>query len=349
MKPERMTILTVDDTPANIRLLMHYLEKQGYKVITAEDGFEGFKSAIQYKPDLILLDVMMPGTDGYEVCELLKAEEETKDIPVVFLTAKTDAEDKVRGFELGAVDYITKPFKLVEISTRVENLLQLKYYRKLAGLYQNLIKNLIPPASVGTLAAGQNPGAAMKNGPPDEEARVLKKIQEYGSDLAYATGAVPANDFFEAIEDLVQNDPFKVVHFKADKDEEGLTVSGKIGDITQSLLNIIYNTVEINSGNGTFHASISQGPIPEEFLSLVPPDNQSEAFLHIGLQQREPVEKVPALSLDEKGFYLVDDQIEAGYGFTAASRTIQSLGGWLDLRCEAPSGFRAVLYTPIKA
>ncbi|MBN1893281.1 response regulator [bacterium] len=349
MKPERMTILTVDDTPANIRLLMHYLEKQGYKVITAEDGFEGFKSAIQYKPDLILLDVMMPGTDGYEVCELLKAEEETKDIPVVFLTAKTDAEDKVRGFELGAVDYITKPFKLVEISTRVENLLQLKYYRKLTGLYQNLIKNLIPPASVGSLASGQEPGAPAKKEAPDPETRVLKRIQEYGSDLAYATGAIPANDFLEAIEDLVQNDPFKVVHFQADKNEDGVIVSGKIGDITQSLLNIIYNAVEINGGSGTFHASISQGPVPESLQVFIPAENQAYPFLNIGLEQKEPVEKVPVLSLDEKGFYLVDDQIEAGYGFTAASRTLKSLGGWLDLSCEAPSGFRASLFIPVKA
>jgi len=126
MKSKHKTILTVDDTPANIRLLTHYLEKQGYEVITAEDGFEGFKAAIQYHPDLVLLDIMMPGTDGYEVCELLKAEEETKDIPVVFLTAKADVEDKVKGYELGAVDYITKPFNLVEIATRVQTQLDLK-------------------------------------------------------------------------------------------------------------------------------------------------------------------------------------------------------------------------------
>jgi DNA-binding response OmpR family regulator len=130
MRPETKTILTVDDTPANIRLLTHYLEKQGYRVLTAEDGFEGFKAAIHHHPDLILLDIMMPGTDGYEVCELLKAEEETRDIPVVFLTAKADVEDKVKGFELGAADYITKPFNLVEIAARVQNQLELKYLQK---------------------------------------------------------------------------------------------------------------------------------------------------------------------------------------------------------------------------
>jgi len=136
MKPENMTILTIDDTPSNIRLLTHYLEKQGYGVLTAEDGFEGFKAAIKHKPDLVLLDVMMPGTDGYEVCELLKAEEETKDIPVMFLTAKADVEDKIRGFELGAVDYITKPFNLIEISTRVKTQLTLKHLQALHASYK---------------------------------------------------------------------------------------------------------------------------------------------------------------------------------------------------------------------
>jgi CheY-like chemotaxis protein len=130
MKPESMTVLTIDDTPANIHLLTHYLEKEGYNVITAEDGFEGFKAAIKYHPDLILLDVMMPGTDGFEVCELLKADEETRDIPVVFLTAKADFEDRIKGFELGAVDYINKPFHLKEIAARVHTQLSRKYLQE---------------------------------------------------------------------------------------------------------------------------------------------------------------------------------------------------------------------------
>jgi CheY-like chemotaxis protein len=130
MKPENFTILTVDDTPANIQLLTHYLEKQGYRVISAEDGFEGFKAAIQYQPDLVLLDVMMPGTDGYEVCELLKAEESTRNIPVMFLTAKADMEDRGRGFEMGAADYITKPFHLKEIATRINTQVTLKILRE---------------------------------------------------------------------------------------------------------------------------------------------------------------------------------------------------------------------------
>ena len=149
MKPENMTILTVDDTPANIRLLTHYLEKQRYQVITAEDGFEGFKAAIQYHPDLVLLDVMMPDTDGYEVCELLKAEEETKDIPVVFLTAKTEVEDRIKGFELGAADYITKPFNLTEISTRVETQLKLKTLQETNLHYRRVWTELQSLANMG--------------------------------------------------------------------------------------------------------------------------------------------------------------------------------------------------------
>ncbi|MBN2414466.1 response regulator [bacterium] len=151
MTPEHMTILTVDDTPANIRLLTHYLHKQGYKVLTAEDGFEGFKAAIQHKPDLILLDVMMPGTDGYEVCELLKTEEETRDIPVVFLTAKAEVEDRIKGFEMGAVDYITKPFNLTEIATRVRTQLELRYFQQQNRRLLKIINDSGPYFSLGVL------------------------------------------------------------------------------------------------------------------------------------------------------------------------------------------------------
>ncbi len=152
MTPEHMTILTVDDTPANIRLLTHYLHKQGYRVITAEDGFEGFKAAIKHKPDLILLDVMMPGTDGYEVCELLKTEEETRDIPVVFLTAKAEVEDRIRGFEMGAMDYITKPFNLTEIATRVQTQLELCYLKQQNRRYSAAFDQSSSLLSMGILA-----------------------------------------------------------------------------------------------------------------------------------------------------------------------------------------------------
>lgn len=120
------TILVVDDTPDNLSLMRELLRKD-YQVQLANGGERALKlAAMQPQPDLILLDIMMPVMDGYEVCRRLKADAATRDIPVVFLTAKADVEDEKRGLELGAVDYITKPISPPVVLARVKIHLALK-------------------------------------------------------------------------------------------------------------------------------------------------------------------------------------------------------------------------------
>ena len=120
------TILVVDDTPDNLSLMRELLRKD-YQVQLANGGERALKlAAMQPQPDLILLDIMMPVMDGYEVCRRLKADAATRDIPVVFLTAKVDVEDENRGLELGAVDYITKPIRTTVVLARVKLHLALK-------------------------------------------------------------------------------------------------------------------------------------------------------------------------------------------------------------------------------
>ncbi len=123
---ERKTILIVDDTPDNISLLSGLL-KESYKIKVATNGHKALKIACSdTQPDLILLDIMMPEMDGYEVCTRLKADEITREIPVIFLTAMSQAEDEQKGLELGAVDYITKPISPSILIARVNTHLQLK-------------------------------------------------------------------------------------------------------------------------------------------------------------------------------------------------------------------------------
>ena len=114
-------ILMVDDRPENLRLLYQLLSKRGYKVRPTRDGQLALKFALSNPPDLILLDIMMPGMDGYQVCEQLKACPQTKDIPVIFISALNEVFDKVKAFSVGAVDYISKPFEIAEVVARVEN------------------------------------------------------------------------------------------------------------------------------------------------------------------------------------------------------------------------------------
>jgi len=120
------TILIVDDTPANIRILMETL-KSDYKIKTAINGENALKSAVsKNRPDLILLDIMMPGINGFEVCRRLKENPETSDIPIIFITVKSHVEDETRGFELGAADFITKPFSAPVVKARVKTHLSLQ-------------------------------------------------------------------------------------------------------------------------------------------------------------------------------------------------------------------------------
>lgn len=116
---QKGTVLIVDDHPVNIRLLEKILAADGYRTLAAESGPDGRKLAASRLPDLILLDIMMPGESGFESCEKLKKDPQTAHIPVVFLSAKTDTESKVTGLTLGAVDYMTKPFDKKEVLARV--------------------------------------------------------------------------------------------------------------------------------------------------------------------------------------------------------------------------------------
>ena len=119
MNAPKPRILVVDDTPANLRLLSDALEPQGYEILAAPSGHAALRIAARAQPDLILLDVMMPGQNGLEVCRELQADDATRAIPVIFITARTEAESVVDGFRVGAVDYITKPFRDAEVLSRV--------------------------------------------------------------------------------------------------------------------------------------------------------------------------------------------------------------------------------------
>ena len=123
-------ILIVDDTPANLNVLSAILGKRGYRVRPAINGTLALKAAQKAAPDLILLDVQMPGLDGYEVCRQLKDDPQTRAIPVIFISALDDVLDKVEAFQIGGVDYITKPFQIEEVLARVENQLALHQQRE---------------------------------------------------------------------------------------------------------------------------------------------------------------------------------------------------------------------------
>lgn len=124
------SIVIVDDSPDNLRLLVGILHERGYKVRPAPNGDRALATVRKNPPDLILLDIMMPGKNGYEVCQELKADNQAKDIPVIFLSALNEVFDKVKAFRAGGVDYITKPFQVEEVLARVHTHLKLRVQQK---------------------------------------------------------------------------------------------------------------------------------------------------------------------------------------------------------------------------
>jgi signal transduction histidine kinase len=162
------TILVVDDNPTNIQVLFDVLSQIGYRVAIAKSGEAALQRLQSYQPDLILLDVMMPGIDGFETCQRLKADPIAQDIPVIFMTALSDSVDKVKGLSLGAVDYITKPIQHEEALARIRVHLQLSNAQKsleqrtaeLSQALDNLKKSQIhmvqseKMSSLGQLVAG---------------------------------------------------------------------------------------------------------------------------------------------------------------------------------------------------
>lgn len=126
LTPTKHSLLIVDDTPTNLDVLVDFFIEHNFEVFVATDGESALEQLAHIQPDLILLDIMMPGLDGFETCQRIKAQERLKDIPVIFMTALSDTTDKVQGFQVGAVDYITKPIQHEEVLARVNTHMQLR-------------------------------------------------------------------------------------------------------------------------------------------------------------------------------------------------------------------------------
>lgn len=139
-------ILVVDDEKDILKLLQYNLEREGYQVLCAKTGEEGLETVRSKRPDLLILDIMMPGIDGLEVCKILRANKDSKNIPILMLTAKSSEVDQVLGLELGATDYISKPFSVKVLLARVKNIFR----------NQEIKKDEIPLIRAGELVIDQD-------------------------------------------------------------------------------------------------------------------------------------------------------------------------------------------------
>jgi serine phosphatase RsbU (regulator of sigma subunit) len=197
--PTKGNILVVDDTPANLRLLSGMLADQGYKVRPVINGQMALTAAQAASPDLILLDINMPEMNGYEVCERLKADGRTREIPIIFISALDAIEDKVKAFNVGGVDYVTKPFQFEEVLARVETHLALrKLQRQLQEANKRFEKELV--------LAGRVQDSFLPNKLPDfpgwQLAVTLKPARETSGDF-YDINPLPNGEVGILVADVV--------------------------------------------------------------------------------------------------------------------------------------------------
>jgi DNA-binding response OmpR family regulator len=166
------TILVIDDEPELVKLLDYNLTKAGYLVLSAKDGENGLAAARKHAPDAIILDVMMPGLDGWEVCKRLRTDPSTSALPILMLTAKAEEGDRVLGLELGADDYVTKPFGVRELLARVKALLRRS---EIATASPEVIKSgkIVIDSSRRTVTVGGKPVALTAT-----EFNLLKSLAE---------------------------------------------------------------------------------------------------------------------------------------------------------------------------
>lgn len=187
-------VLVVDDVRSNVQLLVEAL-KGDYRISVALDGETALKAVRESHPDIVLLDIVMPGLDGYEVLRRLRAAPETRELPVMFLSSLEEAADKVKGFELGANDYLTKPFEILEVKARVRSLLKAKAYADAvkAALERDLA--IAREIQMGILPSDLTP---CTDGTGLDVAALLEPAQQVGGDLYLAHRTAPDHVFVAA-------------------------------------------------------------------------------------------------------------------------------------------------------
>lgn len=360
-------ILVVDDQPVNITLMQKKLEREGMTVVSATSGDECLRLVAEEKPDLILLDVMMPGMDGTEVCAALKEHPETSSIPVIFLTANTSKKDIIQGLGVGAVDYITKPVDLEETMARVRA--QLRYHEI---FQQNLeltrrLSEARRAAAIGALSQGishnlnnllgviygylelakvnvQKPDLVRKHLDKIEEAvtrmtRVIRQVTTVSTKMQISLLPIATEKLIaSAVERFRTDHPFPV-DIEVHNDAGSAPALANVEVFEDALTKIITNAVE------------SYGATP-------PPDAKVE--IETELREREGRAVVEFRVLDRgngldprvrdhvfEPFVSTKSTVGVGMGLTIARHGIRNLGGEILLKDRPGGGALAVFHIPL--
>jgi len=371
----QQVILLVDDNAQNLKVLYETLVMTGHKLLVANSGQKALTILDDTPVDLILLDIMMPDMDGFEVCERFKAEEKNKDVPVIFLSALDDLDAKVRGFEVGAVDYITKPFQAPEVIARVRTHLRLRHLewqQALVDARQQIehqreqLAQVARLATLGEMAAGiaheiNQPLTAIAN----YASVSLRLLAKPSIDMALLSGTLQK---LEAQTHRASSVVQRVRNFA--RQPVGSVLELDIPDLVRNT--VIFAEVEIHRLKGKLNVEIEPGlpklfsnpvQIQQVILNLI--RNAMEASLDAGIEapvnlrvrrmgillQIVVEDSGPGLRADiaEKLFepFNTSKKEGMGVGLSLCQSLIQALGGRLSYRPNLPQGCRFIIELPL--
>ena len=365
-------ILVVDDTPIDVLLLSRLLRQEGYAVLGAEDGTSGYNLAVAQQPDLILLDVMMPGQDGYGVCRSLKENELTENIPVIFVTARAETIDKVTGLNAGGVDYVTKPFQSTEVMARIRTHLRLKAMHEENLEHHRAILQLQRMASVTALTHGiahdVNNLVEVVTGHIDMIKSNLHhdhKAHQYtdealeasqrASDLAKellmyikaGSNAISDIDIQELLGKMLilyGNGDLSKAHVDIQTSQDIPKIQANAEQILQALSHIFVNSREATPDDGVITISVDTGQLPSNVICNGS-DSATETYVIVSISDT-------GSGMDEEMIRKIFDpfftakQAGAGLGLSAASSIIKKHKGAISVESKPGEGSTFYMYLP---
>jgi CheY-like chemotaxis protein len=363
-------ILVVDDQPINVQLLKRKLERGGLEVSTANNGLEALEQVKAHKPDLILLDLMMPDMDGIEVCQRLQASSETRSIPVIFVTARTTKESKLEGLAVGAVDYITKPIDLDETVARVQTQLRFAAINRENLELQRRLEESRRAATIGAVAQGI---AHNLNNLLGVVIGYLDLIKGgFDKPSVVRKNAQNVDDAIQRIVGIIRQLSTLVVKSRPDLTRVPLkrVIEGGIrrfhSDYKLTAGVVVYNPfeeLEIDTNIETVEEVLSKVLINawEAYPENTSPDKRPIS-IHTRLFDKPRGEKMLEVRIDDSGSGIADEirermfepfvsskrTVGVGMGLTVARHSLRSVGGEVTLVPRQGGGASAILVHPIR-
>lgn len=362
-------ILVVDDQPVNVQLLRRKLEREGMEVIPAARGLDALELAARHRPDLILLDVMMPDLSGFEVCHRLKQSVGTRSIPVIFITARTSKESKLEGLGVGAVDYITKPIDLDETLARVQT--QLRFVamnQELLGLQRRLAESR-RAASIGAITQGishnlnnllgvvigyvdlikthyDRPELVQKNAQAVDEAigRIVSILRQLSSIAVKSRFSLAPANLARLLDDAVAR--FRSEH-SLDAPVEIRNETGEFDLVTnEEVLEEAIAKLLINAWES--YGDAHTGP-REIVLAAARARRHGEDLIEIRVLDRGRGIDDTVRDHVFEPFTSTKQTVGVGMGLTVARHSVRQLGGNVELRDRPGGGTEALLTHPVTA